>query len=236
MESILWTTECYEKDSFVRKEKHLVPEIEYSLYVNEKFYSALSCSPWHLEDLAYGVLYGKGQIISCAIKEEVHEIYVTLEEDSAAVSVEGKKKEDKPCCVLMPGEIRKLSALLDEASGRFRLTGGVHSAAIADREQILLMREDVGRHNAMDKLLGTCLRENVDTSDKILLFSGRVAAEIIEKAAHIGCSAIIAVSAPTSRACHLAVEKGILLVGFARGERFNVYTFPERICGGDESL
>lgn len=226
MESVLWTTDCYEKDSFVQEEKHLVPEIEYSLYVNGKFYSRLSCSPWHLEDLVYGVLHGKGQIISCSIKEEVREIYVTLEEAFIR-----RKKEDKmQYLTLAPREIRKLSTLLDGASERFRLTGGVHSAAIADKEQILLMREDVGRHNAMDKLLGACIREHVDTSDKIILFSGRVAAEIIEKAARIGCSAIIAVSAPTSRACELAVEKGILLVGFARGERFNVYTFLERIC------
>ena len=89
---------------------------------------------------------------------------------------------------------------------RFRLTGGVHSAALAKDGEILLMREDVGRHNAVEKLLGACIREQLDTADKTIVFSGRVAAEILEKAVAIGAPTLIAVSAPTSRAVELAEE------------------------------
>ena len=81
----------------------------------------------------------------------------------------------------------------------------------------------------MEKLMGACARQKVDPKGKCIVFSGRVAAEILEKAALLGASTVIAVSAPTSRACRLAEEKGILLIGFARGDSFNVYTFPERV-------
>lgn len=83
----------------------------------------------------------------------------------------------------------------------------------------------------MEKLLGACLKEEPDLSGKLILFSGRIAAEILEGASLIGSPVLIAVSAPSSMAVELAEKRGMTLIGFARGEEFNIYTHPERIEG-----
>jgi len=94
---------------------------------------------------------------------------------------------------------------------------------------IVLSRMDIGRHNALDKIYGYCLKNNISIGDKIIVFSGRISSEILLKVAKIGCEIILSKSAPTELALELAEQLGITTVGFIRNGSLNVYTHPERI-------
>lgn len=112
----------------------------------------------------------------------------------------------------------------------FAATGGLHAAGIIDldgRPQVV--REDVGRHNAVDKAIGHCLLNGVDSGSSLLCVSGRVAYEIVQKAARAGIPAIVAVGAPSSLAVDVAERVGITVVGFVRDDRMVVYSHAERI-------
>ena len=123
----------------------------------------------------------------------------------------------------LPGALREQQSL-------FSSTGGLHAAGFFEADgRFVLAREDVGRHNATDKAVGAVLRSR-RPCPPILLVSGRLGFEIAQKAALAGVTVVAAVSAPTSLAVDLAEETGLTLVGFLRGNRFNVYTHPERIA------
>lgn len=124
--------------------------------------------------------------------------------------------------------------LMEEKSELFRRTGGVHGGALASDGQLQYFAFDIGRHNVLDKLYGQAFLEGIDISRKIIVFSGRISSEILIKTAKMGCPILIGVSAPTDLALDLAKELGITVIGFARQERMNLYTHPERIIISEE--
>jgi FdhD protein len=127
--------------------------------------------------------------------------------------------------------IRAFTARLGEGQDVFRSTGGLHAAGLFDaRGDLLVVREDVGRHNATDKVIGwAASRGLLPLSGHALMVSGRVSYEIVQKALAARIPLVAAVSAPTSLAIELAAASGITLVGFLRGETMNVYANPERV-------
>jgi FdhD protein len=133
-----------------------------------------------------------------------------------------------------PDLLYSLPAKLRTAQGLFDSTGGLHAAGLFDVDgNLLAIREDIGRHNAMDKLVGWALREGrLPLKDVIVMVSGRTSFEILQKSLMAGLGFVCAVSAPSSLAVQLAQEFGITLVGFLRGPRFNVYAHPERLASG----
>jgi FdhD protein len=149
------------------------------------------------------------------------------------------------CSTLAPGPVvsgavvASLPESLRAAQRVFEQTGGLHAAGLFDRDgQPLAVREDVGRHNAVDKLVGWAFLENaLPLADRVLMVSGRVSFEIVQKAGVAGVPIVCAVSAPSSLAVDLATELGMTVVGFVRGHGFNVYSHPERIsmAAGEES-
>jgi len=131
------------------------------------------------------------------------------------------------------GLLPKLVEKMRSGQGVFERTGGLHAAGLFDQQGALLcMREDVGRHNAVDKVVGRMLLDRrVPLSGAILVVSGRAGYEIVQKAITAGIPLVAAVGAPSSLAVALAREVNQTLVGFLRGERFNVYSSPERLTG-----
>ena len=126
----------------------------------------------------------------------------------------------------LPERLRARQAVFDE-------TGGLHAAGLFSRDGVLVdVAEDVGRHNAVDKIVGRMLmREALPLSDFLLCVSGRTSFEIVQKAIFAGVPLVAAVSAPSSLAIDLAEQAGITLCGFVRGPRFNIYSHPRRVKG-----
>jgi len=138
-----------------------------------------------------------------------------------------------PGPVVSPEILRALPDRLRAAQGLFETTGGLHAAALFDPAGTLLaLREDVGRHNAVDKLVGWALAAGkLPLHDHLVLVSGRSSYEILQKCVVAGVPFVCAISAPSSLAVELAERFGVTLIGFLRGPRFNVYSGLERIAG-----
>jgi FdhD protein len=146
-----------------------------------------------------------------------------------AVSVEAPKVESDVRVAL--DVLTALPERLREAQPAFAVTGGLHATGLFSANgELLCLREDVGRHNAMDKVIGWSFRAGrLPLADAILGVSGRLSFELVQKAAVAGCPLLVAVGAPSSLAVDLARDRGITLCGFARGGRLNIYSEPWRV-------
>lgn len=210
----------------------VVEEIFLRVYVNGSVYGAMACSPWAIDELVIGGLYTNGVI---SAYEEVESL--RMEGDAVQVKLHSaptvrRPLERYPPRPLTAQGVADLVRQLEDSSKLFHRTGGVHSAALSDGERILLSCVDVGRHNALDRLIGRCLMQGVSMEDMAIVFTGRVPDEIICKVTKLSCRALISVSAPTSMAIETADKLGVTLICFVRQHRFNVYTHPKRIISG----
>jgi FdhD protein len=212
-------------------------------------------TPGHDDELALGFLYGEGLI------DSVREAGLTADLAANTIEVRGPLTRDpgarrfyttSSCGVCGKGALEEVAvdsaplpsgptlarALAAELPARlkqpaFERTGGLHATGLFDAGgQLLFSREDVGRHNAMDKVVGRALMDGlVPLGERVLCVSGRLSFELVQKAAVAGAPVLIGVGAPSSLAIELADDRGLTLCGFARRGAVNVYTHPERIGG-----
>jgi FdhD protein len=124
---------------------------------------------------------------------------------------------------------------LFESQQLYRTSGGVHTSALCDGQRIQIVAEDIGRHNTLDKIAGRCLLEGISLPRRILLTTGRISSEMLQKSARLKASIVISRTSPSSLSIELAQKWGITLIGYARRNRFNIYTHPERILVAPES-
>ena len=130
---------------------------------------------------------------------------------------------------LTPRQIIRLTSALFESQEVYKQTGGVHTSALSDGEKILIAAEDVGRHNTLDKIAGKCLMEKINPPSKVILTTGRISSEMLQKSSRLGASILISRTTPTTLSIQLAQARNMTLIGYARRNQFNVYTHPERI-------
>jgi FdhD protein len=133
-----------------------------------------------------------------------------------------------------PSQLARLAREFGRQTVLYRMTGGVHACGIADTDRLLLFAEDVGRHNAFDKVAGMALQGDMDVSQKIALTTGRLSAEIVGKAIAHGIPVLASSSAPTAMGVQWSRRFGLTLIGFLRGQRMNVYTGYQRVVADDE--
>ncbi|MGI0534388.1 formate dehydrogenase accessory sulfurtransferase FdhD [Bacillus pfraonensis] len=251
----------YQAGTFLEQEDKIVTEHPVTIKLNGEEYVTVVCTPNYIEDMVIGFLISEGIIASYEGIDElwiqkdkgvvhvktsqINPLYQTLYNKRYVTSCCGKSRQGFVFVndaakaknlhdihvTVTPEECFHLMNTLQHSSTTFRQTGGVHNTALCDRNTILLSRMDIGRHNALDKIYGHCLRNHIPIKGKIIAFSGRISSEILLKVSKIGCEIVLSKSAPTKLALQLAHDLGITVVGFIRNDSCNIYTHPERIEG-----
>ena len=235
----------------VLSDSELIVEKPVALYVNGILWITFMCTPNLLQALAVGFLYNEG-VIDAA--EEVIEFHICENREIIDVwlgnQVEKPKewKRTSGCTggytaqdldelnleiengiTLEAERVRQLVERLFESQDLYKKTGGVHTSILTDGERQIISAEDVGRHNSVDKIAGLYLMGKEKFRSKIVLSTGRISSDMLQKAARIGAAIVISRTSPTSMSVELADRWGITLIGYARRNRFNLYTHPERI-------
>lgn len=242
-----------------REPDQVVREAPVTILLNGEEFVTLLCTPEKLSYLAVGFLRSEGllekasDILSIRVEEEKGYVYVdTVKRSNLAEKLYGKRTITSGCgkgtiffnvldslrsrpvkseVRFTANQVLQLMDQLKERSVLFKNTGGIHSAALCSAERILFFSEDIGRHNALDKIIGKCILEEVEVEDKLCLSTGRLSSEVILKAVKAQIPVLISRSAPTSLGVQLARELGVTLIGFARGRRLNIYSHNWRVKG-----
>jgi FdhD protein len=248
--------QVFEKDTD-RIKVTVVRESPLTIFLNNQELVTLLCSLTDLRYLAVGFLFseglikGKGDIKKIIVDDQRGVVRVETHEEKdpanelifkrfitsgcgkgtsfySAADVQGQAKIESNTKISALA-VFSLAKEFQHYSRIYKITGGIHSAALCDTTSILIFAEDIGRHNAIDKILGQCLLEDIPTGERMIITSGRISSEILLKVAKRDIPIVVSKSAPTNLAVRLANDLGITLIGFVRGKRMNAYTNDWRI-------
>jgi FdhD protein len=251
------------ENGLVRSEESQVThEAPVSLTVNGEVWLTFMCTPFDLEALAIGFLYNEGMIDALS---DVANLRVCPAADNVDVWTHSKlarpthwrrtsgctggnthigKNIDLKYPVLSPSTngnrltIRQVYSLFNQllmCQDLYRQFGGVHTSALTNGSEVIISAEDIGRHNTLDKIAGHCLFKDVHLDRTILLTTGRISSEMLQKAARMGASMLISRTSPSTLSILMAEDFGITLIGYARKNQFIIYSHPERINLDDSS-
>jgi FdhD protein len=230
---------------------NLITEASVTLTVNGQDWLSIACTPTHLDALAAGFLYNEGIIQS---REEI--ALIDICGHGTNVDVWLRKTVERPVkwqrtsgCTggltttpqtpappaqdgerILPETLLRCMDQLLQAQEVYRETGGVHTSILSDGQSVRVKAEDIGRHNTIDKLAGHVLLDNLQVHPAILVTTGRVSSEMLQKSAQLGALAVISRTSPTSQSVVMAEHLGIVLVGYARRDEFRVYTHADRLA------
>ncbi|MDD3860149.1 MAG: formate dehydrogenase accessory sulfurtransferase FdhD [Bacteroidales bacterium] len=244
----------YKNGNKTLTEDIIVTETNFNISIQCEVVGTITCTPSHTKELTAGYLITSGivsknnKLLHLEFIEEKKKYDVSLENnnilkekefsvfkplgcgsgESIFIKIENSA-EEYPQISIKQKEISELMKEFNKTSDLFRETGGVHSAALATQSGIIVFMEDIGRHNAVDKVVGALYLNKQDISDKVLLTSGRISSEIVVKSIYAGIQIIISRSAPTLKAIELAENNNITLIGFARADNFNIYSCFEKV-------
>jgi len=245
----------YKVGQRVRIDSEVIVEAPVSLTVNGEIWLTLLCTPIDLEALAVGFLYNERLIQSFDEIDSVHvcssgdnidvwinhsvnkpEKWLRTSGCTGGITFIGTEISTTYAKVLKINDIHitpmQVNNFLDEllqAQSLYRKVGGVHTSAVSDGNSILASAEDIGRHNTLDKIAGHCLMEGINLSRRIIMTTGRISSEMLQKSSRLGASVVISRTAASSLSIQMAHAWGITLIGYARRNQFRVYTHPERI-------
>jgi len=230
-----------------------IVEFPVSLTVNGSVWLTFMCTPVNLEAMSVGFLYNEGILASM---NEVEDVRVCEHGDNvdvwlnhnveqpkswrrtsgctggvtavdALARVEVSFNGDQP--KVPPEAIGHLVDMLIQSQELYRETGGVHTSALSDGEKIVFITDDIGRHNTLDKIAGLCLMNNTWPETRLIITTGRISSEMLQKAARLRVPILISRTSPSSLSIEMAEHYGITLIGYARRDRFNVYSNNQRI-------
>jgi len=235
-------------------EKEVVREAPVTVYVNGRELITFLCTPHNLRYLVLGFLYLEGIIggldevalLRVCDEEEMVEVRLTRDVElptrrvltsgcgggTTFADLSAQTGQIDSTLKVTPSQILGLMRRLYRQSELYRTTGGVHTSALSDGQKLLVVASDVGRHNTLDKIQGQCLLEGIDTRDRILLTTGRLSAEMLNKAAKMQAPVVVSRTSPTDLAVELAKSWDITLIGYARGQQIHVYSGEERVEPG----
>jgi len=237
-----------EGDSCEKIPHEVVEELPIAVFVNGRHAMTAMMSPVDLEDFVTGYLFTE-QIVKGvddieSIKIEQNRISVITKN---LFKVLGPKKTILSGCggstsFIDPGKLPKIQSTFTISTDAIRTaqrslpdsdlhkaTGGIHMVALLDQEKVLKVAEDIGRHNAVDRVIGFGLRHHLDFSQTYMISSGRISSEMVRKCLMANIPVIVSRSATTTLAVQIAGETGLTVIAFARGGKMNIYTHPERI-------
>ena len=243
----------FELGRWQQEKGEIITETPVSLTVNGEVWLTFMCTPVHLEALAVGFLFNEGVIRSV---DEVADVRVCEAGDNVDiwlnhgvekpqkfartsgctggitfVDLDATQRKIPPSngATLTTGQVGTLIEKLFESQDLYRRSGGVHTSALTDGQYTHIAAEDIGRHNTLDKIAGRCLLEKLKLSRHILVTTGRISSEMMQKASRLGASIVISRTSPSSLSIQMADAWGITLIGYARRTSFRLYTHPERI-------
>ncbi len=255
MSSFSYTLQEYAKDRSISKEISAIREIPLTIYLNEREVITLLCTAKFPLYLAIGFLKSDAyitkleQIVSTHVEEDDYSIKVLVETNNdpwkertqhlSITSGCGKgtnfernletisKKEIKTELKLKPQVILKHVAELFNRSSLYRQTRGCHNSSLCSTDEMLFFREDIGRHNAIDTIVGECFYNDIGTQDKIIVSTGRITSEILLKAVRIGVPALVSTAVATSLSIELARKIGLTLVGNVNIEKESFWIYND---------
>ncbi len=246
----------FDQGNWSQEPGEVITEMPVTLSVNGETWLTFMCTPVQVEAMAAGFLYNEGIIQT---KEQIADIRVCAAGDHVDVWLNHEaKKPDKwrrtsgctggvtsvevelpeiyltklklyDSAALSANKVTLLIAQLFDAQELYRRSGGVHTSVLSDGEKAVATAEDIGRHNSLDKIAGKLLLEEINPSRRILLTTGRISSEMLQKSARIGAGIIISRTSPSSMSVTLAQKWGITIIGYARRTSFRIYTHPYRI-------
>lgn len=244
-------------EGFVKRiEGEVVDEAQSCISVNGQELATFMCSPRELDRLAVGFLFNEGLINGM---DEIRSLHISAGERCVDVwlhdlgkelpkrfvvtagcgggvtfdDLSGKHEPLVSDLTARPEQLADLMRQLHLGAELYQRARGIHTAVLAEHDKILIQIEDIGRHNCLDKMAGAALMEGVETDGRILLSSGRISSEMINKARRLGTPIVCSRTSPTSLSVALAESWNMTIVSYLRQDRMRVYTHPERLGLGE---